>query len=242
MVDKVIVDPEAQSEDPKTEEPLLAGKYKDQEALEKGVLEALKASGKNLEDFYRELESDLGKPNPSSEEEAEDTEEDPSETDFTKYEEEFVTNGALSEASYKELEQRGFPKHLVDGYLDGQQARAYAATQAVYKITGGEESYQKMITWADKSLTEQDKMMFNQHVNSGVNEAKIAVKALYADYIASQGNPPKGLITSGIPSGTTLDVYESTAQMVEDMSNPKYKKDPAFRAKVEQKLARSKIL
>lgn len=264
MVDKVIVEPDVKEEDPKhveemiakaegktIEEPLLAGKYKDQEALEKGVLEVIKASGRNLEDFYKELESNLGKPNKAAsvEEEAEGEPEDKApndeetnETDFTKFEEEYATAGTLSENSYKELEKMGYPKYLVDGYLDGQKARAEAAAQAVYNITGSEENYQRMIAWADKSLSEQDKIIFNQQVNTGINEASFAVKALYADYVAANGNPPKSLIKGGTPTGNTFDVYESIAQMTEDMKNPKYKTDEAFRAKVKQKLARSKIL
>ncbi|MFZ9656653.1 MAG: capsid assembly protein, partial [Limnohabitans sp.] len=36
--------------------------------------------------------------------------------------------------------------------------------------------------------------------------------------------------------------FESTAQVVEAMSDPKYQADPAFRRKVQEKLARSNVL
>jgi hypothetical protein len=47
----------------------------------------------------------------------------------------------------------------------------------------------------------------------------------------------------GATSGSgSADVYESVAQMQKDMASPEYKNDPAFRAKVAQKLSRSNIL
>jgi hypothetical protein len=37
-------------------------------------------------------------------------------------------------------------------------------------------------------------------------------------------------------------IYTSVAQVTKDMQSPEYKSDPAFRASVAQKIARSKVL
>lgn len=38
------------------------------------------------------------------------------------------------------------------------------------------------------------------------------------------------------------DDYQSKAQMTADMKDPRYKKDPAFRKQVEEKIGRSNIM
>ena len=38
------------------------------------------------------------------------------------------------------------------------------------------------------------------------------------------------------------EIFESTAQVIEAMNDPRYQNDPAYRKKVEQKIARSNVL
>ena len=38
---------------------------------------------------------------------------------------------------------------------------------------------------------------------------------------------------------TASDIFESSAQVIEAMNDPRYAKDPAFRKQVEDKIARS---
>jgi hypothetical protein len=69
----------------------------------------------------------------------------------------------------------------------------------------------------------------------------MAVENLKSKYTAANGSEPS-VTLQGRPSSGAVGVYESTADLMKDMGNPEYKNNPAFRAKVEAKLARSNIL
>ena len=68
---------------------------------------------------------------------------------------------------------------------------------------------------------------------------KMAVTGLHARYTAVEGREPK--LIGGRASKGSSDKFESTAQLVEAMSDPRYSKDPAYQRKVQEKLGRSSI-
>ena len=109
-------------------------------------------------------------------------------------------------------------------------------TAEVMGIVGGEENYGKVIGWAAKNLGKGEIDAYNSIVGGTSLEAtKMAVQGLFARYKAAVGE--NGLIMGGSsPSG---DVFESEAQMVEAMADPRYQKDPAYRDKVMAKIMRS---
>lgn len=256
MADIINVQPE-QNPNPTGESQLLAGKYKTEEDLQKGVLELLKNNNgdKNLETIYKELESNIGKqkqqetppdnnettPNLDipSQDEAEQTLEKAG-LNFEEFEKEFMEKGELSEESYNKLINSGIPETMVDAYIAGVKATAEQQVQAVYTITGNEENYNAMIQWAAANLSESEKSTFNEAVNQNVEYAKFAVEALYSRYVKANGNPPK-LVKGITPAAGNSDVYQSRSQLTKDMNNPLYQSDPAFRKSVMDKLARSNI-
>lgn len=272
-VEEIKVQPREQPEDPayieamvnkaegkettSEEEPrLLAGKYKNEEELTKGILEALKAQheGKDLEAIYKILEAGIHNKKSSGEGAKEEetpasspetTETTTSNTfDFSEYEEELLTTGELSEKSYEALAKKGFPKEVVDVYLAGQRAIAKQLEQEFYQIVGGEANYKAMTEWARVNLSESEIEAFNNTLKDGNPEMiKMATEALYFRYTKAKGSPPKELVQGISPSVSTQgDVYQSIAELTADMSDPRYEKDPAFRARVHQKLAKSNIL
>ena len=67
----------------------------------------------------------------------------------------------------------------------------------------------------------------------------LAVRGLYAQYSAESGSGNNLVMGKGNEvSGTG---YQSKEQMIADMKKPEYLTDPAFRAQVESKVARSNI-
>ena len=242
MIDKVDnldkSDDEGTLDDHREEQRLLAGKYKTEEDLVKGVLELLTREGKDLETVYKELEAGIGKP---KEEPKKETAQEEPIFSFDKYEKEFEEKGELSEESYNELAKKGIPREYVEQFIAGRIAMAEKEAQPIYDMVGGKDAYANMIDWAAKNLSEEEKIAFNQAVSSSLAQAKLAVEALYARYVKANGKPPQNLIVGGVTSANS-DVYESLEQLKEDMSNPKYQTDPAFRKKVIEKLSRSDIL
>ena len=246
------------------QETLIAGKYKTEEDLNKGILELLKRGDKSLEDVYKELEADLGKPPkedqkdtdktddtktdepksleiPTDNKEVEDKVKDKG-LDINEFINEYMQDGDLSKESYKKLEKAGLSKDFVGAYIEGQKAIADKARTEVFTICGGEADYMEMLKWAGENLTDSEKNIFNTTINQGVDQAKFAVEALYSKYNKANGSPPSSLIQGSAKGGTQGDVYESQAQLIKDMGDPRYESDPAFRKKVTEKLGRSQIL
>jgi hypothetical protein len=156
---------------------------------------------------------------------------------------EYATNGSLTEESYEALAKVGITKDMVQAYITGQEAQAAALQQELLEPLGGNmEAYEEMTSWAADNLDDKAIDDFNKVLESGNTSAiKMAVQNLHAKYTDANGSEPgRQLSGKGTSSGTS--VYESTADLMKDMQNPEYERNPAFRAKVEQKLARSSIL
>jgi len=151
---------------------------------------------------------------------------------------EFAQNGTLSADSYKALEAAGLPKAMVDGYIAGQQALASQARAQGLEAAGGEEQFNAMAAWAKAGLNPGELAAYNEAVTNGsMDQMKLAVAGLRARYEAANGREPQLLGGSGANAGAAG--YGSTAEMVKDMSDPRYQKDPAFRKAVEDKLSRT---
>jgi hypothetical protein len=151
---------------------------------------------------------------------------------------EFAQAGALSEASYQKLEAAGIPKPMVDAYIAGQQALATQVRAQGLEAAGGEEQFNAMAAWARNGLTPGELQAYNDAVTSGtVDQAKLAITGLRARYEAANGREPSLLGGSNANAGN--GGYGSTAEMVRDMSDPRYSKDEAFRKQVEAKLSRT---
>jgi hypothetical protein len=156
-------------------------------------------------------------------------------------------SGTLESGDYDQLAEAGFSRDMVDAYLSGLQYKAAQDTAlsvkevaSIKESLGGEAEYNKMIQWAGDNLAPEEIEGFNQIINSQPMAAvKMAVTGLHARYTAVEGREPK-LIGGRAPKGNT-DKFESTAQLVEAMSDPRYSKDPAYQRKVQEKLGRSSI-
>ena len=162
---------------------------------------------------------------------------------YTKINEYWQENGEITDKHYKELEKAGFPKGIVDAHLGGlkNQADVYESDLVEIKNTyGGEEAFTSMQLWARDNLTDAEKSAYTAGINSGALETvKLTVAGLHARYSNAVGSEPD--LISGKAATYSSDKFESTAQLEEAMNDPRYRKDPAFRAKVEDKLGRSSI-
>lgn len=161
--------------------------------------------------------------------------------DLSTFTAEFNAKGELSAESYAKLAAAGFDKGLVDNYINGQKAVMSQYETAVVSEVGGSEKYSEMVTWAKANMTDAEINAYNAAVSSGdLAQAKLAVLGLGAKFSKAVGSEPR--LVQGRTNSASEDVFESTAQLTEAMRDPRYRKDPAFRAKVQSKLARSNIL
>ena len=153
---------------------------------------------------------------------------------------EYAERGDLTEASYAALEKNGISRELVKTYVDGYKASQEANTNAIMNEVGGKDNYAAMTEWASGSLTDSELATFNRVVESNdADTAKMAIKGLYARFISDGGSPVK--LMQGQVAGTGITPFNSNAQMVDAMKDPRYAKDPAYRAQVEKRIGISRI-
>jgi hypothetical protein len=226
---------------------LIGGKFKSQDDL-------LRA--------YKELESKLGKN--SQEEEDSDAEEDasPATEDSSEAEEvsetvnymlelgrQYDQTGELSDEAIDRLSQMD-QKELIKSYLQYQQQVSSTNQQAslqaeqinaIKQSVGGDAAYAEMTSWAAENLSPAEIEDYNAITNSGNPVAiKFAVEAMSNRYRSAEGY--EAPLVTGRKASSGPKPYRSQAELARDIANPMYHSDPAFRADVEDRLARSKDL
>jgi hypothetical protein len=242
---------------------LLAGKYKSVEDLEKAYkeLEAKLGRGESLPPKAEDnntADDQNGGDDEEDDKPAGDAREiygdliggklDEAGIDFQEMNVRWQQSGTLESGDYDQLAEAGFNRDVVDAYLSGLQYKAAQDTAlSVKEVTsikeslGGEAEYNKMIQWAGANLPPEEIEGFNQIINTQpMSAVKMAVAGLHARYTAVEGREPK--LIGGRASKGSSDKFESTTQLVEAMSDPRYSKDPAYQRKVQEKLGRSSIL
>jgi uncharacterized protein YrzB (UPF0473 family) len=179
------------------EQPLLAGKFKDPQALEQA---------------YVELQKKLGEPRDevqSTEDESESTA--PAEEEETSSE---------SEADVETLSE--------------------AQAQELMDMVGGEKAYKSMLEWAGDNFGKEEVEMYDQVMESGnPNAIFFAVQALQARYNDAVGSD--GQLLTGRGAQNTDDSFKSQAELVAAMSDPRYDRDPAYRADLMRRLENSDV-
>ncbi len=155
--------------------------------------------------------------------------------------EEFAESGVLTDKTFIELEKAGLPRSFVEAYIAGQESMSTSQALEIQNEVGGNANYNAMSDWASENLSDGDLDGFNSIVETGsVDQAKMAVKGLYAQFISAGGNPPE--LSQGGTSGSSVKPFGSAAQVTEAMRDPRYSSDPAFRDNVEKRLAVSNVL
>ena len=145
-------------------------------------------------------------------------------------------------------------KDLVSAYMEMQSIAAKAPApessespdltdadvNSIKNSAGGEQEYSNLLNWASQNLPRSTVDAFDSLCDSGdVQSIQLAVSGLKAQY--ENANGYEGRMLSGKPPRSSGDVFNSQAQVVEAMSDPRYDNDPAFRQEVMNKLERSNI-
>ena len=179
------------------EQPLLAGKFKDPQALEQA---------------YVELQKKLGEPR----DEVQSTE-DESESTASAEEEETSSD---SEADVETLSE--------------------AQAQELMDMVGGDKAYKSMLDWAGDNFSKEEVEMYDGVMESGnPNAIFFAVQALQARYNDAVGSD--GQLLTGRGAQNTDDSFKSQAELVAAMSDPRYDRDPAYRADLMRRLENSDV-
>ena len=168
-------------------------------------------SPQSLEQAYLELQKKLGEPR--DEVQATEDEGEPTESDSEESEE-------TEEADSEQLTE--------------------AQAQELFKMCGGEKTYQDMMRWAADSLSKEEIGMYDSVMGSGnASSIYFAVQALNNKYTDAVGS--EGQLLTGRGSAESNAVFRSQSELVQAMSDPRYDSDPAYRSDVMAKLENSDI-
>ena len=220
------------------ETDLIGGKFKTQEDLLKAYQELERQRSEAKEEVEAEDVEE-------STEEPVQEEEEPQFESLQKAAEEYQ-NGQLSDETIDELSKMD-TKELIQQYVQfysqtQQTAQAEATSEAdaraIYDSVGGEQAYGELVGWAAGNLQQSEIEQFNSVTASGNTAAiKFAVEALAYRYANSEGY--EAPMVTGKKSAPRVQGYRSNAELARDINDPRYATDPAFRADVEARLAKS---
>lgn len=113
--------------------------------------------------------------------------------------------------------------------------------QTIVESIGGSENFEGAQQWARENLDEAELEAYNREVNSGdYYRARNALQSLYYAYAENAGSEPQ--LLGGKLSANSNDVFRSTSEVMNAMSDPRYLKDSAYTQDVQDKLVRSDVL
>jgi hypothetical protein len=222
------------------QQQMLAGKFKDAEALEQA---------------YIELQKKLGEPNESETDEVRVQEEQTAEEEeevnpnfdiLNKASEEFYANdGQVSAETLEELGKLD-SNELISAYIElqGQTRQDNDLTDAqateIKNMAGGDEEYGRLTEWAAGALDESFIQAYDNIVETGdIRMIQLALAGLQSEY--EKANGYEGEMLTGKAAQPQVDTFRSQAEVVAAMQDPRYDNDPAYRNDVFQKLGRSNI-
>lgn len=161
--------------------------------------------------------------------------------DFDVFQQEYNERGELSADAYEALEEAGFPRSLVDNYIQGQEALSGSFTSEMQDIVGGEEAYAQMTAWASDNLPSDEIDAFNATMETGDPAlSRFAIQGMFARY-RSEGGGSEPTLVQGENMPVSGGKFDSAAELTAAMRDPRYAKDPAYRSAVAQKLSRSSV-
>lgn len=160
--------------------------------------------------------------------------------DFAGLENEYMNKGGLSQQSYETLEKAGYPKAVVDGMLAGWEAASTRFVNDVYALAGGQEEFARIQQFV--SSQNQDVInAFNATLDSeNLMQIRMTLEGIKGQMVKQYGTQRPSIVGNAAPY-VDRSGYESTDEMIKDMSDPRYQKDAKFTREVYRKVKYSKL-
>lgn len=204
----------------------------------------------DLAKSYAELEKGKSKPKtemgekPTEPPKAPDAAPSDMEAHRAKMSEKMARGEAFDDADYAPFEKAGLTREAIDeiaGILaQAAQAQATVDAQAIFAIAGGEDKYAAMIEWGRSNFSAEEIAAFDAALGSTPANRDAAVKGLQARYQLALGAEGTRDVTEKGGKGGSGARFESKAEMVAAMQDPRYAKDSAYRAEVAAKVENSR--
>lgn len=158
---------------------------------------------------------------------------------------EYEENGELSEASLKALEEAGFGRGFVKAYIQGQESLATQYMSHIMDYAGGKESFQRIVAHMQSNTPDSIEVLEDAIQRQDIKAVKQIINLATQSQTKKFGKTPARNLGKNAPASVAQRVapkaegFASTAAMVDAMGDPRYGKDPAYRAQVQAKVAAS---
>tara|TARA_R100001163_G_C5045798_1_gene183140 strand:+ start:515 stop:1153 length:639 start_codon:yes stop_codon:yes gene_type:complete len=107
-------------------------------------------------------------------------------------------------------------------------------------MAGGEKAYNSMLDWAGNNFSKDEISMYDEVMSAGdPNAIFFAIQALQARFEEDVGTD--GQTLTGRGAGSDDDSFQSQAELVAAMNDPRYDRDPAYRKEMMRRLENSDI-
>jgi hypothetical protein len=147
--------------------------------------------------------------------------------------------GELTPEIQSQFEEMGISPDVINHYQELVQFRTKALHTEIVDSVGGGEAFGAMLGWAKDTMTEAEITSFDKVMDTGViSDMKYAIKNLQLRHDAATKKQGTNLVQAD-SIGTSQTGYASQHEMNQDIQDPRYNTNPAFRDKVMQKLGRS---
>lgn len=226
---KVVVDPNKAAGEAKADEKKILGKFDTQADLEKAYVELEKKQGGKAEEKKVEATT------PEQAREAVQK----AGLDMAALSKEYTDNqGKLTDETYKALEAKGISRETVNTFIDGQKAIGTQMRTEFEQIAGDANNLKALYDWAGSNMSADEVKTYNSLVESGnLAGAKLALEGMVSRYNEAMGSDPNLVGGEAAPSRSGAQPFASNDELVRAMADPRYQTDPAYRAKIEARLA-----
>lgn len=163
----------------------------------------------------------------------------------TRIQQEYQNEDRLSDESYKELAEAGYSKAFVDAYIRGQEALVNQYVEKVMDFVGGRERFQQVYTHMQTNNPEGAEALIKAFESRDVATMKTILNLAGQSRDKTFGKKAERSIakraTPAKPVARKAVGFESQAEMIKAMSDPRYRTDSKYRREVEQKVIDSKF-
>lgn len=156
--------------------------------------------------------------------------------DFNQAIKEYTEFGAISKQTQADLNNAGYPKELIETFIQSRKVLEEQFTQEVYKQAGGVKEYESLINWASNNIPKDTLQAFNKAIDSNNLEAiTLMIDGMKARRASQQGTRNPTLLGKASNQNVRKG-FADKAEMIKAMSDPRYGRDPKYMREVEQKM------
>ncbi|WKV24233.1 capsid assembly scaffolding protein [Pectobacterium phage LET1] len=159
---------------------------------------------------------------------------------------EYAKDGKLSDASFTKLQEAGYTKRFVESFIRGQEAMAEQYAAGIVRFSGGAEQFNRVLSHLQTNDPSTKEALESAIMRKDVATAKAILNLAGKTMGKAVGiKPARTITTQGKPAAAAPAVktegFDSKADMVKAMSDPRYLRDAKYTMDVRAKVAASNL-